>query len=340
MSPHAILSIGLLPEKRLDWRKFVLGYAVLLLALSFLAVAHLIWPDRISPLANYTVTEIIRGPQRAREKLQARTKPRPMPKASVEASRLMVFKEPPRPRVQEAKIEPPKIRPSGFDAPKLLPLPSAMPARLVHTGSFASSVVAAVNAPIQKVQTGGFGDPNGLSGQGRQGAKLAATQLGSFDLPEGLGTGNGTGGARGSRGTIASAGFGNGFAQTGQGGSQHAQGHIQEAGFAAEQVASSFGRRNLESVALATQPVEILDKPRPIYSEEARKLNLEGEVLLEVMFGADGGLRVNRVVHGLGHGLDEAAVTATNHIRFKPAQRNGMAIDSTAIVHVVFQLAS
>jgi len=49
---------------------------------------------------------------------------------------------------------------------------------------------------------------------------------------------------------------------------------------------------------------------------------------------------VNRVVRGLGHGLDEAAVTATNKIKFRPAQRNGSAIDSTAIVHVMFQLAS
>jgi hypothetical protein len=58
------------------------------------------------------------------------------------------------------------------------------------------------------------------------------------------------------------------------------------------------------------------------------------------MFGANGELKVNRVVRGLGHGLDEAAVTAANRIKFKPAQRNGSAVDSTAIVHVMFQLAS
>jgi len=86
--------------------------------------------------------------------------------------------------------------------------------------------------------------------------------------------------------------------------------------------------------------VEIVFKPKPAYTEEARKLNLEGEVLLEVMFGANGELRVNRVVRGLGHGLDEAAVMATNKIKFKPAQRNGASIDSTSIVHVMFQLAS
>jgi hypothetical protein len=41
----------------------------------------------------------------------------------------------------------------------------------------------------------------------------------------------------------------------------------------------------------------------------------------------------------LGHGLDEAAMSAADKMRFKPALRNGVAVDSTAIVHVVFQLA-
>jgi hypothetical protein len=45
------------------------------------------------------------------------------------------------------------------------------------------------------------------------------------------------------------------------------------------------------------------------------------------------------VVRGLGHGLDEAAIAAANKMRFKPAQRMGQAIDSTAVVHVVFQMA-
>jgi TonB family protein len=90
---------------------------------------------------------------------------------------------------------------------------------------------------------------------------------------------------------------------------------------------------------LPTSSVEITYKPNPVYTDEARNLKLEGEVLLEVNFTANGQLHVNRVVRGLGHGLDEAAVAAANKMRFKPALRNGQAIDSTAVVHVVFQLA-
>jgi Gram-negative bacterial TonB protein C-terminal len=61
--------------------------------------------------------------------------------------------------------------------------------------------------------------------------------------------------------------------------------------------------------------------------------------LLEVLFGANGQLHVNRVAQGLGHGLDEAAIAAANKMQFKPALASGSPVDSTAIVHVVFQLA-
>jgi TonB family protein len=93
------------------------------------------------------------------------------------------------------------------------------------------------------------------------------------------------------------------------------------------------------SSAASSTPVEITFKPNPVYTDEARNMKLEGEVLLEVSFSANGTLRVNRVVRGLGHGLDEAAVTAANKIRFKPASSGGQPIDSTAVVHVTFQLA-
>jgi len=89
----------------------------------------------------------------------------------------------------------------------------------------------------------------------------------------------------------------------------------------------------------STSSVEILYKPNPVYTAEARQLQLQGEVLLEVSFGANGQLQVNRVVRGLGHGLDEAAVAAANKMKFKPALRAGVPVDSTAVVHVVFQLA-
>jgi TonB family protein len=91
--------------------------------------------------------------------------------------------------------------------------------------------------------------------------------------------------------------------------------------------------------APAIQPVVILSKPSPVYTDEARKLRIEGEVLVEVIFRASGQVQAVRVVKGLGHGLDEAALHAAEQIRFKPALQEGQAVDFPAIAHIVFQLA-
>jgi TonB family protein len=342
MRANERLTLGLLPDKKLDWRKFVLSYGIVIFAFLLLLLSNLLWPDHMPIWTKFSVMEIIPRPNLVSDI------PKPKPRVTkllpavkvvrIETPKLIVPREIAKPRVQEAKVEPPKIQ-AMIQAPKIEPVSGAMP-RVVHTGSFGSSATPTVNAPIEKVQTGGFGDPNGLPGEGKQGAKLTAAKLGSFDLPEGPGTGNGTGGAKGIKGTIASTGFGNGIAQPGQGDGRRSGQGVQAAGFTSEQVATNTGRHTLNDAGASTFPVEILYKPRPLYTDEARKLNLEGEVLLEVMFGANGQLRVNRVVQGLGHGLDEAAVSAANKIKYKPAQRNGQAVDSTNMVRVMFQLAS
>jgi TonB family protein len=191
------------------------------------------------------------------------------------------------------------------------------------------------------VQTGGFGDPNGVQGQGKENAHLTVAKVGGFDMPPGPGSGNGVGGAQGQKGVIASAGFGNGIAQSGQGdGRSNGRGTpVQTGGFGTQEVSQGGSRAKTVDNGAPTTQVEITFKPNPVYTEEARQLRLEGEVLLEVMFAANGQLHVHRVVRGLGHGLDEAAVTAANKMHFKPALRNGLPVDSTAVVHVVFQLA-
>jgi TonB family protein len=85
--------------------------------------------------------------------------------------------------------------------------------------------------------------------------------------------------------------------------------------------------------------LEILDKPRPVYSEEARQLRLEGVVLLEMSFSAAGQARVLRVLRGLGHGLDENALKAALGIQFRPALEHGRPVDTVASVRIEFQLA-
>jgi TonB family protein len=199
-----------------------------------------------------------------------------------------------------------------------------------------SSQPATLNKPAREVQTGGFGDPNGVRGTSDKKGPLMVASLGAFNLPAGPGNGNGTGGSRGVQGTVASAGFGD-VAGGGTGNHQR-QGTVSQGGFGQVEVASPTQKtRALEKSNI--KPVEILFKPRPAYTEEARRLRVEGEVVVEVMFSAAGQLQVHRVVKGLGHGLDESAVRAAQQIRFRPAQRDGAPYDSAALVHIVFELA-
>jgi TonB family protein len=174
--------------------------------------------------------------------------------------------------------------------------------------------------------------------------------LGSFDLPKGPGTGNGTGGTRGSAGVVAATGFGTGIAGSGDsgsrrggsgggGGSGQSGGGIQQGGFGDARPDQSSAPRTVRNTAPSQTPAEILFKPRPDYTETARQARVEGEVLLRVMFSADGDIRVLDVVKGMPHGLNESALRAAEKIRFKPATKDGRPVDSVAVVHIIFQMA-
>jgi TonB family protein len=160
-------------------------------------------------------------------------------------------------------------------------------------------------------------------------------------MPSGPGYGNGTGGSHGARGVVASAGFGSGVATgDGSGRVSASRGTVRQAGFGdADVVTSPQPKSRVAEPEVKTIPAEITFKPRPVYTEEGRRLKVEGEVLLEVVFTASGQIRILRITQGLGHGLDESAVRAAQQIQFKPALKNGQPTDFQAVLHIVFQLA-
>ena len=83
----------------------------------------------------------------------------------------------------------------------------------------------------------------------------------------------------------------------------------------------------------------VISKPVPEYTTEAKSLKVQGDVILRVTFTAGGQVVVQGVVHGLGHGLDEEARRVAEQIRFRPATRNGQAVDMTTNITITFQLA-
>jgi TonB family protein len=232
-----------------------------------------------------------------------------------------------------------------FDSKVLTALPGPKAtSRIVATNTFGGSSATPTLSKLApgKVQTGGFGDPNGVPTNANPSHHPNLAAAGSFDLPPGGGYGNGSGGSKGVRGTVASAGFGNGVAV--QGGGSGGKGRVQaSSGFVAATVAApnpeDARRLKASTQQGATAPVTIQSKPTPIYTAEARQLRVEGEVLLNVIFTADGQIRVLSVVRGLGHGLDEAAQRAARGVRFSPAMRDGHPVDSNATLHIIFQLS-
>jgi TonB family protein len=121
--------------------------------------------------------------------------------------------------------------------------------------------------------------------------------------------------------------------------SASARGEVRPGGFDAEPTVEREVRRTRERTAgRIDSDVEILEKPKPDYTDDARRFRIEGDVVLRVTFEASGGIVVHGVIEGLGHGLDEAAMVAARKIKFKPARRNGEPVDLTATLRVVFRL--
>lgn len=97
------------------------------------------------------------------------------------------------------------------------------------------------------------------------------------------------------------------------------------------------GGMGLQKVLGATPPV-VVHKVEPEYSDEARKVRLQGSVLIAIDIGDDGKVSNIRVLRALGLGLDEKAIEAVAKWQFKPARKDGRAITYPAAIEVHFQL--
>ncbi len=73
-------------------------------------------------------------------------------------------------------------------------------------------------------------------------------------------------------------------------------------------------------------PARLVRGPAPRYPDAARAGSIEGDVHVELVVDASGAVESARVVRGLGHGLDEAALLAARQYRFVPATAGGRAV--------------
>ena len=86
-------------------------------------------------------------------------------------------------------------------------------------------------------------------------------------------------------------------------------------------------------------PAQILSKPTPSYTKEARRLGVQGQVILKVLLSSEAKISRIRVHRGLPAGLTENAIYAACKIRFKPALKNGVAVSRWVTVEYVFRVS-
>jgi TonB family protein len=85
-------------------------------------------------------------------------------------------------------------------------------------------------------------------------------------------------------------------------------------------------------------PPSIQREIKPDYTEEGRRRNIEGDVVLEIVVRSDGTVGNVKLLRGLGSGLDERAIDAVRQWRFIPAHRYGSPVDVIVEVAVEFKL--
>jgi TonB family protein len=86
------------------------------------------------------------------------------------------------------------------------------------------------------------------------------------------------------------------------------------------------------------EPPRLLKEVRADYTDQARRANLVGEVVLEIVVKRDGTVGDVRILQRLGSGLDERAVQAVRQWRFAPARMKGVPVDVIVEVAVDFKL--
>jgi TonB family protein len=72
-----------------------------------------------------------------------------------------------------------------------------------------------------------------------------------------------------------------------------------------------------------TSKARLISKPEPQYTEDARKNQVTGTVVLKCVFSSNGTVTNIRTVSGLPHGLTERAIAAARQIKFVPATKDG-----------------
>jgi TonB family protein len=156
----------------------------------------------------------------------------------------------------------------------------------------------------------------------------------STETSSGPGTGNGIGtGTGGGVGSGEGGGVGPGRGGNTGGGDRHeGGGGPGGGGGGGEDYKRVFNPREV------TQKARIISKPEPQYTEEARKNQISGTVVLRAVLSSGGSVTGIRAVSRLPYGLTEKAIAAASRIQFTPAMKDGRPVSQYVQIEYNFNL--
>jgi TonB family protein len=189
-----------------------------------------------------------------------------------------------------------------------LPPPSnilaAIPKNPVQTPALPVAGIDIDPALWKDLKAPDYGDPRSKSDVNSKGPGNG----GAIGSNNGLGIGEGDG-----------SGFGPGN-KGNMGGADNQRGCCGESGATGDAVSSD--RQPFRGNEVEQRP-RLLFKPEPQYTEEARRNQITGTVMLRVVFSSVGQVEQIRAVQTLPFGLTERAIAAARQIKFVPAMKSG-----------------
>lgn len=155
----------------------------------------------------------------------------------------------------------------------------------------------------------------------------------STDPSSGSGKGNGIGtGTGGGVGPGEGGGYGPGRGGNTGGGDRNEGGGGPGGGGGGVDYNKTFRQSEV------SQKARILSKPEALYTEQARKNQVMGTVVLKVVFSANGQVTNIRAVSGLPDGLTEKAIAAAHQMKFIPATKDGHNVSMYAQLEYTFTI--
>ncbi len=195
-----------------------------------------------------------------------------------------------------------KLPQASLDVPQILPPDPKPPVIKNPSLPVAATVVADPLLVPPDASVRPYGDPRSTS-------TVASSGPGTG---RGIGNGTGTGVGPGEGG-----GIGPGRGGNIGGGDRNDGGGGPGGGGGGTDYNKIFSGRDVTSKA------RVLSKPEPQYTEDARKNQITGTVVLRAVFSSSGQVTQIRTVSGLPNGLTERAMAAARQIKFVPATKDG-----------------